>query len=146
MSKKVATFDAAKYLNNPKLISKYLNDALATDDPAFTTRAIGDLARAHGMASIAEEANVDRAGLYRSLKRQRGSSIRDSFEGADRARHSVGGKADRPLVKLGCIREHHLIQRGFSTDAEGHRFFRRRTPAPPPFSSINSTPADSSAR
>ena len=67
MSKKVATFDAAKYLNNPKLISKYLNDALATDDPAFTTRAIGDLARAHGMASIAEEANVDRAGLYRSL-------------------------------------------------------------------------------
>ena len=67
MSKKVVAFDAAKHLNNPKLISKYLNDALATDDPAFTTRAIGDLARAHGMGAIAEEANVDRAGLYRSL-------------------------------------------------------------------------------
>jgi len=60
-------FDAAKYRNNPKLIAKYLNDALATDDLALTTRVIGNLARAHGMGAIAEEANVDRAGLYRSL-------------------------------------------------------------------------------
>ena len=59
-------FDAAKYRNNPKLIAKYLN-ALATEDPAFTIRAIGSLARAHGMGAIAEEANVNRAGLYRSL-------------------------------------------------------------------------------
>ena len=65
---KAATFNAAKYRSNPRAIANYLNDALATDDPAFTTRAIGDLARAHGMASIAEEANVDRAGLYRSLR------------------------------------------------------------------------------
>jgi hypothetical protein len=40
-------FNAAKYRNNPKLIAKYLNDALATDDPAFTTRAIGNLAHSH---------------------------------------------------------------------------------------------------
>jgi len=68
MSKKVAAFDAAKYLNNPKLISKYLNDALATDESAFATRAIGNLARAHGLGAIAEQADVDRAGLYRSLR------------------------------------------------------------------------------
>jgi probable addiction module antidote protein len=49
------------------LIAKYLNDALATDDPAVTTRAIGNLARAHGMGAIAEEVNVDRLALYRSL-------------------------------------------------------------------------------
>ena len=67
MSKKVAAFDTAKYLNNPKLISKYLNDALATDDSAFI-RALGNLARAQGMGAVAEEANVDRAGLYRSLR------------------------------------------------------------------------------
>ena len=60
-------FDAAKYRNNPKMIAKYLNNALATEDPAFTMRAIGNLARAHGMGAIAEEANVNRAGLYRSL-------------------------------------------------------------------------------
>jgi probable addiction module antidote protein len=64
---KARAFDAAKYRNNPKLIAKYLNDALATDDPPFVTRAIGNLARAHGMRSIAEEVDLDRAGLYRSL-------------------------------------------------------------------------------
>jgi len=67
MSKGPAS-DAAKFRNNPKLIAKYLNDALATDDAASTTRAIGNLARAHGMGAIAEVANVDRAGLYRSLR------------------------------------------------------------------------------
>jgi probable addiction module antidote protein len=65
---KVRVFDAAKYRNNPKLIAKYLNDALATDDSAFTTRAIGNLARAYAMGAIAKQANVDRAGLYRSLR------------------------------------------------------------------------------
>jgi probable addiction module antidote protein len=59
---KTTAFDAAKHRNNPKVIVKYLNDALATDDAAFTTRAI------HGMRAIAEKANVDRAGLYRSLR------------------------------------------------------------------------------
>ncbi len=65
---KTTAFDAAKHRNNPKVIVKYLNDALATDDAAFTTRAIGNVARAHGMRAIAGKANVDRAGLYRSLR------------------------------------------------------------------------------
>ena len=65
---KAATFNAAKYRSNPKAIANYLNDALATDDSAFTTRAIGNLARAYAMGAIAKQANVDRAGLYRSLR------------------------------------------------------------------------------
>ena len=56
-------FNAAKYRRNPKAIANYL----ATDDSAFI-RALGNLARAQGMGTIAEEANVDRAGLYRSLR------------------------------------------------------------------------------
>jgi probable addiction module antidote protein len=63
---KPRAFNAAKYRSNPKAIANYLNDALATDDSAFI-RALGNLARAQGMGAIAEEANVDRAGLYRSL-------------------------------------------------------------------------------
>jgi probable addiction module antidote protein len=54
-------------MSNPKAIANYLNDALATDDSAFV-RALGNLARAHGMEAIAEEANVNRAALYRSLR------------------------------------------------------------------------------
>jgi len=60
-------FVAAKYRNNPDLIANYLNKAFATGDSAFATRAIGNLARAHGMGAIAAKANVDRASLYRSL-------------------------------------------------------------------------------
>ena len=58
---------AFEYRSNSKAIANYLNDALATDDSAFI-RALGNLARAHGIGAIAEEANVDRAGLYRSLR------------------------------------------------------------------------------
>lgn len=60
-------FDAIKYRSNPKMIARYLNAALATDDPAFAIQAIGNLARAHGMAAIAKMVNVDRRSLYRSL-------------------------------------------------------------------------------
>jgi len=64
---KVHAFNTAKYRSNPKAIANYLNDALATDDSAFI-RALGNLARAHGMGAIFDEANADRAGLYRSLR------------------------------------------------------------------------------
>ena len=64
---KATAFDATKYRSNQKAIANYLNDALATGDSAFV-RALGNLARAHGMGAVAEEANVDRAGLYRSLR------------------------------------------------------------------------------
>ena len=64
---KATAFDATKYRSNQKAIANYLNDALATGDSAFV-RALGNLARAQGMGAIAEEANVDRAGLYRSLR------------------------------------------------------------------------------
>jgi probable addiction module antidote protein len=64
---KIRAFDPAKYRGNPEKIAKYLSDALASDDPAFTARVIGKLARAHGMAAIAEQAHVSREGLYRSF-------------------------------------------------------------------------------
>src|SRR5260370_8722002 len=64
---KVHDLNGAKYTSNPKGIEHYRNAALAADDSGFI-RALGNLARAQGMGAIAEEANVDRAGLYRSLR------------------------------------------------------------------------------
>jgi probable addiction module antidote protein len=65
---RATAFNAAKYRNNPKLIAKYLNDAHATDDTAFITGAIGNLARRPRNGGHCREANVDRAGLYRSFR------------------------------------------------------------------------------
>ncbi len=42
---KARAFDAAKYRNQPKMIAKYLNHALATGDAILITQAIGDMIR-----------------------------------------------------------------------------------------------------
>jgi DNA-binding phage protein len=48
--RKARPFDAQKYRDNPKMIAKYLNVAMATDDAAVIVKAMGDMLRAHGMA------------------------------------------------------------------------------------------------
>ena len=64
---KISTFDAADYLDSPETIAAYLNEAFATDDAAFISLAIGDVARAKGMTSVAAEAGLTRESLYKSL-------------------------------------------------------------------------------
>jgi len=39
----------------------------AGDDPAFIAAALGDIARARGMARLAKETGLTREGLYKSL-------------------------------------------------------------------------------
>jgi probable addiction module antidote protein len=61
-------FDAAKYRGNPKMIAKYLNDALATGDAALTTKAIGNMVRAQGMTRFSQKVGLRRESLYRSFR------------------------------------------------------------------------------
>jgi probable addiction module antidote protein len=65
---KARTFDAAKYRDKPKMIAKYLNDALATGDAAITTKAIGNVVRAQGMTRFSQKVGLRREGLYRSFR------------------------------------------------------------------------------
>jgi probable addiction module antidote protein len=69
---KARAFDAAKYRDNPKLIAKYLNDALATGDAGLITKAIGDMVRAQGMSRFSQKVGLRRESLYRSFKGQMG--------------------------------------------------------------------------
>jgi probable addiction module antidote protein len=49
-------------------IARYLNDALATRDLGKSfTKAIGDIARAHGVSQLAREIGMDRQRIYRSF-------------------------------------------------------------------------------
>jgi probable addiction module antidote protein len=61
-------FDVEKYADNPKVIAQYLNEALATDDLAFITRAIGVIIRAQNVVALSKEAGLNRVNLYRSFK------------------------------------------------------------------------------
>lgn len=64
---KAKRFDAAEYLDSPEAIAAYLSEALATRDASIINTAIGTVARAKGMTSVASEAGVSRESLYRSL-------------------------------------------------------------------------------
>ena len=60
-------FDAAKDLDSDEAIAVYLDEAFATQDPAFITHAIGVAARARGMTQIAKDAGLSRESLYKAL-------------------------------------------------------------------------------
>jgi probable addiction module antidote protein len=60
-------WDAADHLNTRADIAAYLEAALEDGDPALVAAALGDIARAKGMATIAREAGVGRESLYKAL-------------------------------------------------------------------------------
>jgi probable addiction module antidote protein len=60
-------FDAAEYLDTPDSQAELLSDAFASGDAHYITHALGVVARARGMSSIAKEAGVTREALYKAL-------------------------------------------------------------------------------
>ncbi len=64
---KLVAFDAAKYLDDDDAIAEYMTAVLETNDPDFFLLALGDVARAKGMAQVAKEAGLGRESLYKTL-------------------------------------------------------------------------------
>jgi len=62
-------WDVQDHLRTPEDCAAYLEAAIeeAGDDPAFIARALGDVARAQGMAQTARTAGLSREGLYKAL-------------------------------------------------------------------------------
>jgi probable addiction module antidote protein len=60
-------FDAAEYLDTPESQAELLTDAFDSGDPRYITHALGVVARARGMTSVAKEAGVTREALYKAL-------------------------------------------------------------------------------
>ena len=60
-------FEPAEYLATEAEISAYLNEAIAAEDPNLLAAALGDIAKARGMAELAREVKMTREGLYRAL-------------------------------------------------------------------------------
>lgn len=58
-------------LKNPKEAAAYLNAALEDEDPGVFLTALRDITQANGgMTQIAEEANLNRETLYRTLSKK----------------------------------------------------------------------------
>ena len=62
---KSTEFDASSYLDSEEMIAEYLNQALASGDADLLLSAIGDVAKARGMAQIARDTGLGRESLYK---------------------------------------------------------------------------------
>ena len=66
-------YDVADHLRTPKEMAAYLEACLeeAGGDAAFIAKALGDIARAKGMAQVARDAGLSRESLYKALSGER---------------------------------------------------------------------------
>ena len=60
-------WDMTESLRDETAIAAYIEAALEDGDPGLVAAAIGDIARARGMAQIAKETGRSRESLYRAL-------------------------------------------------------------------------------
>jgi probable addiction module antidote protein len=58
---------AAEYLETKEGIASYLQSALEDGDPKLIQAALGDIARAKGMAQVAKDTGLGRESLYKAL-------------------------------------------------------------------------------
>ena len=61
-------FDAAEYLDNEEAVAEYLSAVLEEGDPGLLAAALGDIAKARGMADIASASGLTREALYKALR------------------------------------------------------------------------------
>jgi probable addiction module antidote protein len=61
-------FDAAEYLASDEDMAAYLTVVLEEDDASALAHALGTIARARGMAGVAQSAGIGREALYKALR------------------------------------------------------------------------------
>jgi probable addiction module antidote protein len=69
MITKLRDYDVAKHLRTPEEMAAYLEAAIedSDGDAAFIAMALGDIARAKGMAELSRETGLGRESLYKAL-------------------------------------------------------------------------------
>ncbi|MDD4617371.1 MAG: putative addiction module antidote protein [Alphaproteobacteria bacterium] len=83
-----ATFDVADYLDNDEVIAEYLSAAAEDPNPDVFIAALGDVAKARGMAQIAKDSGLGRESLYKALS----SGSHPRFETVNSVLHALGVK------------------------------------------------------
>jgi len=63
-------FDFAEHLDSEEAIAEYLTAILSDEQftPALLAAALGDIAKARGMSSVAKQAGLTREALYKALR------------------------------------------------------------------------------
>jgi probable addiction module antidote protein len=64
----IRDFNPAHYLDSDEMIVEYLKATAEDPNPEVFLRALGDVAKAKGMADIAKKTGLDRESLYKALR------------------------------------------------------------------------------
>lgn len=65
---KYTKFDIMEHLDSEEARAQYLSAVLDEGDPDLLLAALGDIARARGMAKLAEDSGLNRESLYKALR------------------------------------------------------------------------------
>jgi probable addiction module antidote protein len=63
----LAPFDVSRHLDSEAVIAEYLAAALEDQNPDMFLRAVANVAKARGMATVAEASGLGRESLYKAL-------------------------------------------------------------------------------
>lgn len=76
MSKETYTpWDSAEVIDDDTVIIEYLKAALEEDDPELFVKAVGNVARAMGMTTVAQDTELGRTSVYEALSGERDPRI-----------------------------------------------------------------------
>jgi probable addiction module antidote protein len=67
VTEKLTNYDPAEDLESEEAIAAFMAEAFQTNDVAYISHALGVVARAKGMGTIANETGLSREQLYRSF-------------------------------------------------------------------------------
>ena len=74
-SETFSPWDRAEILSDNETIIEYLDVALEENDPELFVKAVGNVARAMGMTTVAQETQLGRPSLYKALSGERDPRI-----------------------------------------------------------------------
>lgn len=114
VTRKLVAFDAARYLNDDEAIAEYMTAVLETDDPDLLLLALGDVARAKGMAQVAKDAGLGRESLYKALA----PGAKPRFDTVVKVAKALGVRlAAQPLTETAASRSNSSLQRTLDPSA-----------------------------
>jgi probable addiction module antidote protein len=79
MTVKLTTYDPVENFASDAAIATFVAEAFATKDMGYIAHALGVVARAKGMALIAEQTGLSREQLYRSLSEQGNPTLKTTI-------------------------------------------------------------------
>jgi len=79
MAERLTTYDPAEDLGSDEAIAMFMAEAFQTNDAGYISHALGVVARAKGMAQIAEQTGLSREQLYRSFSEKGNPTLKTTL-------------------------------------------------------------------